>query len=144
MVNSDTDGYFQVEDLQEGELSMQTLIPPYLTVSGIGVTVGVSESVELTLDWGDLVIRGQITDERGDPVPGAEISVSWSLQDGPLYSRSSRQTTSAGDGGFLFSGLGPGIHALSVDAPGFEGAWLEHDPLTDGRDILVELAGETL
>ena len=144
MVSGDGNGYFQLEDLQAGELSLQTHISPYLRVTGIRLAAGENESVELTLDWGDLVIQGQVTDEQGHPVPGAEISVSWSLQDGQLHSRSSRRTTSAADGTSTVSGLGPGIHALSVDAPGFEAAWMEHDALTDSRELLVELASEDL
>jgi hypothetical protein len=141
-LDSDRNGYFQIDGLPEGELRLQTLIEPFLTVTGFRLSPGENELGELTLDWGDLAIAGQITDEGGDPVPGAEISVSWSLRYDSLYSRSSRRTTSAGDGSFLVSGLGPGVHALSVAAAGFEGAWLEHDPLTDGRDLLVELVGE--
>ena len=139
MINGDQDGYFYVEDVREGELSVQTHITPYLAVNGIKVSAGLGDSVELTLDWGDLEIQGKVTDEWGDPVPLADISVSWSLQDGPLHSRSSRRTTSGNDGGFLFSGLGPGVHALSIQAHGFQGAWAEHDPLTEGQNVLVEL-----
>jgi len=144
MINGDAEGFFQVEELQAGELRLQTYTSPYLTVSGIRLGAGEAGYIELTLDSGNLVLDGQVTDVRGAPIPGAEVSLSWSLQEGPLSSRSSRQATSGADGGFRCSGLGPGIHALSVQAPGFEGRWLEHDPLNDGAHVLVELIEKTL
>lgn len=135
----DRDGYFHIENLPAGNLSVQTQIPPYLSVNGINLTSAGDDPVELILDWGDLKIQGKVSDELGNPIYGAEISASWSLQDGSLHSRSSRRTTSNNNGDFEFSGLGPGIHALSIQASGYKGAWAEIDPLTDRRHILIAL-----
>ncbi len=139
MIISDQDGHFHIEDLPAGELSVQTRTPPYLSVNGINLTAAEGDSVELILDWGDLEIQGKIIDELEQPIPGAEISTSWSLQDGPQHSRSSRRTTSGSDGSFKFSGLGPGVQAISIQASGYQGAWAEHDPLTDERHLVIAL-----
>lgn len=139
MIIGDQDGRFHIEDLPKGELSAQTRTPPYLSVNGINLTAAEADSVELILDWGNLEIQGKIIDELGQPIPEAEISASWSFQDGLQRSKSSRRTTSGIDGGFKFTGLGPGVHAIGIQATGYQSAWTELDPQTDERHLLIAL-----
>jgi len=139
MINGDGAGAFHVDQLPAGSLMMQTQIPPYLSVSGISLAADRDTSVDLILDLGAYEISGQVTDHLDRPVPGAEIAAAWSHQSGELVSRSSRRTTSSVDGSFRFSGLGPGIHTLSIQAQGYRGALVQQDPAGEEMNISVAL-----
>ena len=80
-----------------------------------------------------------VRDPDGLPIPGAAVTLSWRYSLGALVSRSSRRTDTGANGEFRFSDLGPGVHALSVAARGFEAAWLTHDPEIDGSPVSVAL-----
>jgi hypothetical protein len=59
-------------------------------------------------------------DDRGDPVAGAEVALSWSHDGGGLRSTSKRGTRTDREGMFRFTQLGSGEHVLEVRAEGFD------------------------
>jgi protocatechuate 3,4-dioxygenase beta subunit len=139
LVSGDLEGYFSVEDLPEGDVSFQTRSAPFLAVSGIRLSGPATENVRLKLDVGDRVVDGHVVDSRGLPLAGSRVSLSWSDSDGGVQSRSTRTTATDARGYFLFTQIGPGVHSLAVDAPGFRSARTQHDSSADGAEILVRL-----
>jgi hypothetical protein len=139
LVTSDGAGYFSVEDLPEGEVSLATGSSPRLSVSGIRLSAGAEERVRLPLDWGNHAIQGWVVDSHDEPVPASEVSVLWSLEEGGVRSRSIRRIVTGGSGEFLFTNLGSGLHTITVKAPDFPGARVEHQVGSGDDGILVQL-----
>jgi len=116
---SDARGEFVVDEAPAGALAFDTRSSPRLSVSGLRLPAGQERDVVLVLDWGEHVLEGQVLDDRGRPVAGAQATLAWSHQRGSLSSRSRRQAVTDGSGAFRFVQLGPGRHALEVHASGF-------------------------
>jgi hypothetical protein len=96
-------------------------------VSGVFLPAEGEREVSLVLDWGTLGMTGEVLDDRGDPVGGAEVSLSWSDTNGEIQSASSRSTRTDPSGLFRFSQLGPGEHLLEVRAAGYRTLQEYHD-----------------
>ncbi len=117
-VTGDAHGWFEVEDIPAGELEFATRSDPRLRITGAAVNGPDDPPLELVLDIGDLALAGQVVNAGSDPVPGARVSLIWSHQRAGISSQALRHTTADTAGNFRFSGLGPGGHTLTVDAPG--------------------------
>lgn len=139
LVTGDQRGYFFVDGLPEGQLSLQTLSLPYLSVSGIELPPGAAKEVQLTLDWGHYQAYGYVLNANGEPLPGSQVSLSWIHAGQGVSSSSSRRTVADARGYFLFTQLGPGPHILNINAAGFRSAQLDHDTSVHGGEILVQL-----
>ncbi|MCI5208475.1 MAG: carboxypeptidase regulatory-like domain-containing protein, partial [Candidatus Electrothrix sp. ATG2] len=142
-VTGDRSGFFVQDELPEGEVTFQTRSSPYLSVGGIKVSAGANNKTSLILDVGDCLVHGYVEDIHGDPIPGAQLSLLWSHKEQGMHSRSSRTTTSDGNGYFLFSQVGSSPHILNVSAPGFFSSRLEQEAKIKGAEVMVQLK-ETL
>ena len=118
-VSGDEDGRFVVEDAPEGTLMITTRSVPHLEVMGVTLRPGQQKEVELVLDWGEDEFEGTVVNERGDPVAGAKLSLTWTKVNGSLESRSLRRGISDDRGWFRFTQLGPGIHHIEVNAANY-------------------------
>ena len=118
-VSGDERGYFELEEAPAGSLSFDTRASPRLRISGPTLRAGGEAEVLLVLDSGDQEMAGEVLDDRGDPVAGAQVSLSWSHASGGLRSTSQRTTSTGPSGVFRFSQLGPGEHLLEVRAAGY-------------------------
>jgi hypothetical protein len=118
-ITSDERGYFELVDAPAGSLTFDTRASPRHTVSGVFLPAEGEREVSLVLDWGALEMTGEVLDDRGDPVGGAEVSLSWSDTNGEIQSTSSRATRTDPSGLFRFTQLGPGEHLLEVRAAGY-------------------------
>lgn len=127
-VTSDRDGYFRVYDIPDGRLRLESGSFPRFVVSGIQLAAGSDIEIDLVLDVGNEQLGGWVIDEQGNPVAGADITLSWLLRDNGLLHESLRKTTTNADGSFQFTQLGPRTHSLIVRAPGFEVAQVAADP----------------
>ena len=142
-VTGDGLGYFFVDELPAGKLSLQTKSIPHISVSGIVLAPGAEEYVQLTLDWGNYMLAGYVLNSKDEPVPGAQVSFLWLHDNKGMRSRSRRKTVADTGGYFLFNQLGPGLHTLNITAPGFHGARRYHEVGDSGAEILVRLAAIT-
>jgi protocatechuate 3,4-dioxygenase beta subunit len=142
MDNSGGDGRFTLYDLAAGEYVVEVSAPERgrAVVSAVKVTAGGSTDVgRLTLTAGGIV-RGQVVDAAGSPIPGATVAVSagerfW----GP--DRSTGMTD--GTGAFEVRGVNPGIVTASATHPSFaagEVTGLEVDPArpAEARIVLTQ------
>jgi hypothetical protein len=118
-VSADERGYFELEEAPAGSLRFDTRVSPRLLVSGLTLRAGGEADVLLVLDSGEQELAGKVLDDRGDPVAGAQVSLSWSHASGGLQSTSQRATGTDPSGVFRFSQLGPGEHLLEVRAAGY-------------------------
>ncbi len=86
-------------------------------------------------------------DEGGNPIPGADITLSWVRREDGLLYESLRKTTANEYGSFQFNQLGTGTHSLIVGAPGFEGTKTDVNPFSGsasaGGGIEVQLSWVT-
>jgi protocatechuate 3,4-dioxygenase beta subunit len=120
-VSADSHGYFVVEQAPEGALRFGTRSRPHLEISGISLAAGDDEEVVLVVDWGEHVLSGEVLDDRGSPLAGARVQLSWAHASGGIQSTSLRDAVTDNSGFFRFTQLGPGTHALNVSATGYRG-----------------------
>jgi hypothetical protein len=120
-ITSDERDYFELAEAPAGMLSFDTRSSPRLLVTGVSLPADGEADVLLVLDSGDHEMEGEVLDDRGDPVRGADVSLSWSWSGdgGETRSTSTRRTRTGEDGLFHFQRLGPGKHALDVRADGY-------------------------
>ncbi len=139
LVTSDADGYFLIPEAPAGELVVASQSTPAILVQGVRLEAGSELHVPIVLDWGSHELRGLVVDRHGHPVPASRIILSWTHEADGIRSRTTRRTRTDAYGHFTFSRLGPGPHALSVDAPGFRTAALNHDSSREGYELTVRL-----
>ena len=92
------------------------------------------------MDWGLQILTGQVVTAGGIPLPGAEISLSWSQTKDGLTSRAIRHSTADATGTFRFTQLGPGRHTLNVSATGHTRTLVEHVVSPEHPTVQVTLA----
>lgn len=118
-VTGDSFGYFEIGDVPEGRLRLQTLSRPLFRTTGVELVAGSNVYVEVVLDWGDDVLEGMVVSEGGEPLAGARVQLNWRGDWWLVDSHQSiRQTVSDSAGAFVFSGLGGGPYELRASAPG--------------------------
>lgn len=120
--SSDASGRFVLDGVPAGRLTFSADAGPKLMVRGVRLDPGEEREVVLVLDWGANSIAGRVVDDHGDPVPGAQVALSWMIQDGPVRSSSNRTATTGSDGSFRFEKLGSGPHRIEATAPGHDSA----------------------
>ncbi|MEH6576292.1 MAG: carboxypeptidase-like regulatory domain-containing protein [Amphritea sp.] len=120
-------GYFAVESVPEGKLTLGTSSLPKHSVNGIELQQGAVKEVELILDVGSHQLHGQVTDSQGDPVPAASVILTWVYRNNGITYESIHKSVSSLDGDFQFSQLGPGERTLIVAAPGYETANIPYE-----------------
>lgn len=138
-ISSDERGYFELAEVPAGSLIFDTRASPRLVVSGVFLPAEGEREVMLVLDWGDQVMTGEVVDDRGDPVGGAEVSLSWSDTNGETRSTSKRVTRTDPGGSFRITQLGPGKHLLEVRAGGFHTVQERHDVGRYAAEVVVRL-----
>jgi len=138
-VSGDERGFFELEEAPASSLSFNTRTSPRLHVSGLTLRAGGEADVLLVLDWGEQEMAGVVLDDRGDPVAGAQVSLSWSHASGGLQSTSQRATSTDLTGSFRFSQLGPDEHRLEVRATGYRRAQSRHEVGRNAPKIEIRL-----
>lgn len=143
-VTGDGAGYYRAGDVPAGDVVFETYSRPYFSITNINLSTGEELNVPLVLDWGGYRIHGRVVDEGDSPVAGADVTLSWfhrkkGDRDG-VRSHSRRETSADTGGLFSFSRLGPGLHTIGVEAPGFKKATLRH-VIENGenKEIVVRL-----
>ena len=142
-VVGDQQGFFSVENFPVGHAMFRTNSYPILMVQGIRVSAEPEEPVMVILDTGRHVLQGRVIDGFGEPVAAASITLGWAFRDNGLRSSSTRKTTGDENGNFVFTGLGPDLHAMQVSAAGFSTVVQTIDVGADPNEIVVELEEDT-
>jgi hypothetical protein len=138
-ISSDERGEFELAEAPAGSLSFDTRSSPRLSISGVVLPADGERDVALVLDWGEEELNGEVLDDRGDPVAGAQVSLSWSHASGGLQSKSQRTTRTNPSGSFRFSQLGPDEHRLEVRAPGYRTVQERHPVGRNAAEVEVRL-----
>lgn len=71
------------------------------------------------------------------------ITLAWWHNEEGVRSFSSRQTPANGNGDFVFTGIGSGLHTLRVTKPGFSAAGIELSVGLDNGEFVVQLDEES-
>ena len=116
---------------------------PIFTTQGIRASAEAEEPFVVVLDMGSNALFGRVTNAFGDMVAGAEVSLDWKHVESGVQHYSDRKTTADHNGKFAFNELGPGVHTLRVNAPGFSMAVININIGTDPGNMVVELEEES-
>ena len=143
LVTSDAKGFFAADNIPAGNLRIQTQSFPRYITSGLTLAEGATLNVEVLLDLGVEQIRGRVTDDAGQPVAGADMTLSWVLRQGATVNESLRTTTTDRSGNFVFTGLGMGPHDLMARAPHLEANQLTSVNPSRSDFIQLELRRQT-
>lgn len=119
-VISDQEGNFFVENVPEGQITLQTTSFPRFEIKGIEVKAGDEIEVFPKIDIGNHKFTGQVINAEGDPIPLADITFTWLQRENKLWHESQRRATANADGVFTLTKLGPGKHQILVRAKGYE------------------------
>jgi hypothetical protein len=138
-ISSDEQGYFELAEAPAGSLSFDTRSSPRLAIRGVTLQAGGERDVVLVLDWGEEELTGEVGGQRGEPIAGAEVSLSWSHASGNVRSTSQRTTRTNPDGSFRFQQLGPGQHHLKIRAPGYRSIEKHYDVGGHAAEVEVRL-----
>lgn len=139
-VVTDGSGFFTLGRIPAGEVYFKTRSQPELSASGIQLRAGERRRVQISVDWGDHALIGQVLDERGAPVAGSRLELTWQMDQGGVTSRSRRLVTSDAEGWFGFDRVGPGMHQLSAATSSFRTAQVQHEVGFDPPEIQVHLS----
>ncbi len=142
-VVGDQQGFFSVEGFPVGNALFRTNSYPVLTVQGIHVSPEPEEPITVILDTGLHVLQGRVVNLFGEPVAASSITLGWGISYNGLQNSSTRKTTADQNGNFVFTGLGPGLHAMQVSAAGFSIPVLIIDVGIDPGEIVVKLEEES-
>jgi hypothetical protein len=138
-IKGDHEGRFVVDQAPVGRLMFETRSLPQLRVYGGELLSGVEKEVVLVLDWGTHVLTGRVSDERGSPVPGAQVHVTWSQRDQATRSSSYRQAVTDDAGSFKLTQLGSGLHRMRISGPGYKSVDTSYDVGKDSGLLEVQL-----
>jgi len=117
-VIGDEGGYFTLNQAPVGPVTFDSHGSPRLRVTGVNLPDSGGADVRLVFDSGDYQLAGRVLDDRGEPVAGADVVLTWSRDEAGIHSTSNRELRSGDDGRFRFLQLGPGRHTLEVTARG--------------------------
>jgi hypothetical protein len=138
-VTGDQQGFFEVDQVEEGALIFETHSSPLYSISGIHLSAGEEKDIRLVLDWGNHQVAGLVLDDWGAPVTASELFVSSLRRDSGMRTHAVRRAITDEEGYFLFTQVGPGYHTIRVDVPGFSETVLDHDVRRDNTDVVIRL-----
>ncbi|MCA8942759.1 MAG: carboxypeptidase regulatory-like domain-containing protein [Planctomycetes bacterium] len=136
---TDESGYYRIENLAPGTLLTSATAEGYATFNDHEARVNLEGHTEYNIELtAGLSISGIVVDEKGTPIPGAELSVVCLSTKTPL-----RVDLRAGrDGKFTAEGLVDAPFQINATAPGFMRATVQPvDAGTDDEQIVMEKQG---
>jgi len=141
---SDASGFFSLKDFPLGEISLTSRLASsgaeYFKISGLTLTNDEYRNMVLIVDKGSHHLSGWVSDEYGNGVEKAMVTMTAKLQDGSVEYISYRSQSTDRAGRFAFSNVGGGEHQLSVYANGYDNHDLVHRFDTQSDEIQVSLS----
>jgi protocatechuate 3,4-dioxygenase beta subunit len=138
-VTGDSQGFFAVDEIEEGDLIFESRSSPQYSISGINLSAGEKTDVNLVLDWGSHQVTGLLVDDTGRPIAASELFVTSLRRSSGLRAHAVRRAVTDEAGYFLFTQVGPGYHTIRVEAPGFDATILDHDVGVDTPEVIIRL-----
>jgi len=142
---SKEDGTFEIDDLPPGDYQLLAHHADFKS-STAGEPIqptGYSDiyNIEIVLkpiDMGEYSVYGTVTDTTGSPIEGAELALA-SMSSGSLGG-AGRETKTAADGYYEFTGVEPGFLMLHAEKDGFSSRTISKVMLDEPTDIVLEAA----
>ncbi len=115
VVRADETGRFVVDDVPSGDLHFSTPSQPHMDVRGVTLGSGDQVDVNVVVDIGPWRMAGTVTNPQGQPVPGANVVMTWRHQANGLSASSYRQTSTDASGTYQFTELASGTHSIAIN-----------------------------
>jgi len=80
-------------------------------------------------------IRGIVTDEKGEPLPGAAVEIS-----SPALIGGAKTLQTTATGAFLFPALPPGTYSVKITMPGFQATQRDNIVVSVGKTATIDVA----
>ena len=119
LVQTDSSGRIELKQLRSGQIELKSRSQPWLKASGIVLSPGEHQHLDIPMDSGKNWLLGQVVDTQGQPVAGARVVLSWEKQFWEVTSGSSHEVMSDSEGFFAASNLGASVYTLMVEARGY-------------------------
>jgi len=113
-VISDAAGTFNIQDFPQGRFHIRSRHQQNLRISGLQFDPGAAEPLWLVIDLGPHSVSGLVHDESGRAFDSTELSLYWEQQNNGVKFNSTRTQIADADGGFEFTGIGPGPHEITI------------------------------
>jgi hypothetical protein len=139
LVTGDSQGFFRVDEVEEGNLVFESRSSPQLNIKGIHLSAGEQKDVLLVLDWGNHQVAGLVVDDMGRPVPASELYVTSLRRDSGVRAHTIRRAVTDETGYFLVNQVGPGYHTIRIDVPGFQTTIIDHDVGVSAPEVVIRL-----
>jgi protocatechuate 3,4-dioxygenase beta subunit len=138
---TDGRGRFEVASAPAGELWLESMALPHLSVHGLMLRPGEHRELLVPVDWGQGWLFGRVLAADSRPLPGARVSLHWNEAFGELLSVSRRETRTDSEGYFSFANLGARSYGLQVQAAGHP-PWRQQVMAGFDEVVVVLPAGE--
>ena len=136
---SDSSGFFTLRDYPLGEVSLTTRGNDIYRINGLRLTANGHRNLRLTIDRGNNMLTGWVSDQSGLPVNKALVTIERSFDDGAIEHLRYRSQASDANGWFSMENLGSGEYRVTVYAQGYRKHELLHRMSSQYEEIQIRL-----
>lgn len=111
---SDDSGYFFIENLPTGFITLESLLMPKFSFTLNNGQSNETKDVDLLFDIGDYTLYGQVFSQTNQPSVMQPVLLTWNDYADGIYHNSMRITKTDNLGYFRFTGVGSGRHKIIV------------------------------
>lgn len=136
---TDDAGEFQLKNFPEGDVSFHIKSPAEIEVTGIKLKQLNPENIVLPINIGDQFVTGIITDDGGEFIQEALVTLQSTYTENGIYSHSIRTTYSDNTGTFNFENFSSDIHYINIDGDGFKATTIVYEPNLSETNLNIVL-----
>jgi len=138
---TDAAGEFQLEGFPEGEVSFYIESPAEIEVTGIKLSGLNSQNIILPINIGNNFVSGIVTNEGGEYVQDALVTLQSTYSENNIYSHSIRTKYSDSTGAFEFEGFSSDRHFINVASEGLKKKTIVYEPNLSDTNLNIVLEG---
>ncbi len=138
-VSTDSSGFFSLSSFPAGEVKITTEVPDYFKIVGARLSKDEYQSRTFVIDRGPRFISGWISDEFGNPIKGARVTLDGDISGQHIHTYSLRIRTTDQSGVFSFDGVGSLDYMITAYSKGYQKREIELVRDEQIQGIQVEL-----